>query len=563
MELTVCPYCYKQYKRITERHLAKHNIQYMKYLEKYEYERYYEKVISDFFWKFYRPNKYKFIEQVYSYDTKGFIWVTKYTMDKKELINDKASIESNQLSQPVIINKKRKFPLSNNDFVQHLRLERTIGIYSYTKDTTFLTFDIDEDNMKYVQIINSTLRNYGIEENQILISYSGNKGYHITIFFNAPILKIIAKKLFDLILWSAELETCKRDNGANVIEAMGVTNQGVKLPLSLNRKNTRMKKDSNSLAKEEKENFCFLINRYGRQHYTLYKIESMLKIETKKVNDIIDKIEVKKALCNKNVLSVNETVHFNKRNLFEETSALLNEPIQAKQRHRTLLKIAIYNKSIGLISDENERILINYVSNPNIKHQCDTSICESVREIKSIIKTIYNSDKYKFCLGLEGLSFTKDEIVEILSVNDKHLRKFYFIMFIQYKMFADKKSGEFFMTYESFKNAINLNGKVINKNLLKLEELGKIQFIRKGVRNYKADKIQNLPNIYKLKNDCFSENEEIQYRLLKLEKEDSSDITFVNFEMMCAKVLSKTEIKRYFSQPKEILKFKYQKLVEI
>jgi spore coat polysaccharide biosynthesis protein SpsF (cytidylyltransferase family) len=108
-----------------------------------------------------------------------------------------------------------------------------------------------------------------------------------------------------------------------------------------------------------------------------------------------------------------------------------------------------------------------------------------------------------------------------------------------------------------------MNGKTINERLSRLEELNKIEFVRKGERDYCVSEIKNKPNIYKLKYNQTSDEKDKKYKLLRMTKDTNPDVTYDNFEMMCSKVFNKDEIVGYFSMPNTILKYKYQKLVEI
>lgn len=584
--LVRCPYCHAEYKKITANHLVKHNIDYLDFLKEYDSGKYYLKVLSEFIWDFYKPCISKFIEQVYSVETKKYIWITKYAMSKKAIDEffERCKNDAEYSNRLQMLSNTRNYPFCKSDIIKHIKKERTIGIYTYSKETTFLTFDIDEDNMKYVEEIYYELKRVGIDDNQILMSWSGNKGYHITVFFNNPILKSKVNRLFNLIMWSTGISDIIRENGSKVVESRGTSNQAVKIPFSINRKNKveyrqiKNHDDWTIRTKEGKGNYCFLINEYGGETDTLNKIVEMQKIEISTIDKIISDLEEEKAFYEAMEKRTTETYKdelkeieikklANKVDIIRNgIEALLCKPIEAKERNKTLLKIAIYNKSNNMSSGDNERFLINYTTDKNINHKFETAMDENIREIKSIIKTIYYSEtanKYQIFGELKELSFTRNEIFEILSIKEKHLRKFYFIMFTHYKMFGNKRDNQFFMTYETIKKSLDINGKTINNRLTALEELNKIEFVRKGEWDNCIGKIKNKPNIYKLKyNQVYEETDKV-YKLSRKSKDTYDVITFKNFEMMCAKVLSKDEIIEYFNMPKSILKYKNQKLVDI
>lgn len=586
VDLIKCPYCGAEQKKLTPIHLKKHNISYIDYLKEYDKDRYYLKIVTDFIWDFYKPCTSKYIEQVYSKDSREYCWMTKYAMSSKYLeelkeIAEKEAIESNELMR---LNSTRPFPFGKSDIMKHLKKETTVGIYTTDGNSSFLTFDIDEDNLDYVESIYNSLCHCGIQDNQILLSYSGNKGYHISIFFDKSMQKAVLRKLYDLILWESNLLDVKRKNGTDVIEARGITNQAVKLPLSINRKNKleyrkiKCWQDIEYRYKTGKGNFCYLISQYGGEIDTIKKVTSMQKIASNKIKDIInnlnEEVQFYNSIPGNEIRQVGEIVneidlrgfYNNERDIENSIENLLSKPIMSGERNKTLLKIAIYNKSLNMTAAENQKYLIEFTTNKKIKHEFGTSIDENIREIKAMIETIYNSNtayKYKISTDIKDISFTRNEILEILTVKSKPLRKLYFVMFTHFKLYGNKSNNQFYMTYERIRHLLHIDGTIINKELLELEKQNKIFFIRKGEKDNESLESRNLPNIYMLNYKIQSNEKDMTYKLLCTERSSSDDVAYVNFEMMCAKVLKIIEIKEYFGDASKVLKYKYQKLYEM
>lgn len=580
-----CPYCNAELKKITVNHLKKHNINYNDYLKEYEEDKYYILVVSEFIWNFYKPSTNKYIEQIYFQSVKKYDWITKYAMGKSYLESEIEKVKNGAIqSQRLMkLNRTRPYPFTKSDIVKHLKKETTIGIYNTSEKSSFLTFDIDEDNLDYVESIYNNLICFGIEDDEILISYSGNKGYHITLFFSKPISKIKLRKLFNMILREANLFGAKRENSSEVIEARGISDQAVKLPLSINRKNeveyTKISnwEDWEKRQSEGKGNYCYLINEYGCEISTLEKIQDMKKIDSDKILEIIEdfseeilfKGDIEESKINEFEELIEETnvqaFAMNEDEINTSIEAKLEKAIEPNERNKTLLQIAIYNKSKGMSAEDNEKFLINFSSDE--KHKFKTSMEENIREINSMINTIYFSDKaykYKISTCIKDLAFTKNEILEILTIKEKPLRKLYFVMFTHFKLYGNKNTNEFYMKYERIRNLLNIDGTAINKGLIALEKQNKILFIRKGEKDKESSKCRNLANIYTLVYKIKEDDTKKEYKLLCTKKENkNNEVTYINFEMMCAKALSKEEIKKYFSNSVKILKYKYQKLQEM
>ncbi|MBU9711369.1 TOTE conflict system archaeo-eukaryotic primase domain-containing protein [Evansella tamaricis] len=77
---------------------------------------------------------------------------------------------------------------------QHIEGDRTIGCFYCGKGSKFLCFDIDDkEPIKTLGII-STLKRIGFPKEHIHVEDSGNKGYHVWLFFDdtLPIEKLVS-----------------------------------------------------------------------------------------------------------------------------------------------------------------------------------------------------------------------------------------------------------------------------------------------------------------------------------------------------------------------------------
>lgn len=581
MYIEKCPYCQKEFKKITANHLkSQHNIEYLQYLKEHKPEEYYYAYVSKWIMEFYRPVLNKFIEQVPSFKEEKYNWITKYTFsskeEKEETLQDVmvGSLEYKQIMQ------KRPWYFSKNDIIEHLKLERTLGIFPYDNASHFLVFDIDIFNPKIMLSIFCALKRLGFNENEILMNWSGGKGYHLAIFFNKAILKKELRDFFDIVLIEAGwFEDNLRGNGSPLIEGRGITEQGVKLPLSLNRKETIIK--CGDIRVKSSNKYCFLTDEFGKKVDTISKLESMKKVDIQRIKHIIHKYKSKPNNYFKEVESHKNEMVENKVKQLEDVVAsvnidafnktteqinisierILDIPIEPGNRNKTLLKIAVWNKTRGLSAEENEKFLIEF-SGKEI-HNFRTSIEENNKEIQNIMQTIYFSDKaykYRISATIKDISYSKEDILEILSVKDEKLRKVYFAIFTHFKMYGDKHTKEFFMTYETLGKLLNLNGKDINKRLVELEKFNKIKFLRKGEKDSKGDR--NLPNKYYFVYDMKESIETEKYKLFCKDNE-LDNVIYVNFKMTCAKILSQNEIREHFKNYKEVAKYKYQKLNEV
>ncbi|KIL38495.1 hypothetical protein SD70_26010 [Gordoniibacillus kamchatkensis] len=132
---------------------------------------------------------------------------------------------------------KKVTALTDRHLQKHLEGEFTIGTFGGKFKTKFITFDVDfgsnAEMAKWITYkISETLREFGINDHYI--SYSGNKGYHIDLFFEDLILIEHAKKFFDHILIQSDILQYF-DDGQKV-EFRPTDAQGVKIPLGVHQK---------------------------------------------------------------------------------------------------------------------------------------------------------------------------------------------------------------------------------------------------------------------------------------------------------------------------------------
>lgn len=598
-----CPICNKELKTINASHIKTHGMNYWEFIEKYNPEKYKTHVITEFIFNFYNPSRIKFIEQVE--EPKGMYKWTTINIKTKSIRNDEirkiwedASLDDCEKDKHMwsVENEGRKWCFGNSDIKEHLELKKTLGIYSKMNDANcFITFDIDVDDCEIVEKIWDTLNKFGISDGEILASYSGNKGYHISIFMDKNISKKYIGQFASFIIWESGVNNGKRENGADMVEIRGAGAQALKLPLSINKKNPVEYIQIDSIEdwemrnKNGKGNFCYLTNKMCCEIDTLTKINSMKKVSNELIIQIAKYYEEDFSFENNSKINcgIHNSVYGENdvftdmltcdyNNQMEAIKKLLDLPIQSGNRHNTILTIATYNKSVmGMPFEENENMLIEFTGRKY--HKFKTPKNENISEIKSMLKTIYKNDKYVFKSNPKNAFFSKEDILEILSVKGKGLRNIYFSIFLHYKKFVHSGNGEFFMSYPIFHNMLNINEKEISNRLKKLAELDKISFVRKGELYTKEERdslnsgksldegryenYTKKPNIYKIKYEI--KDIEEGNELLCVADDTTSEGIYKNFLLMCSKALTKKEIENLFNNAKEISKFKYQKLKPI
>lgn len=129
-----------------------------------------------------RKDKYKKIKGL---DDKLLdMYVTETSFILKQIYNEDMK-ESAYIFEKLDNKKTNQYFLVKNLMKKHILFEETIGLfanreYGFSK---FITFDVDSKDTKYLKELIMELKRIGIKESNLLVSNSGNKGYHVDLFF--------------------------------------------------------------------------------------------------------------------------------------------------------------------------------------------------------------------------------------------------------------------------------------------------------------------------------------------------------------------------------------------
>lgn len=459
-----CPYCDRTFKRLTANHIKTHNVTWDEYLQEYRCEDYKDNQIVEFLSDFYITVRSKYLI---------------YKLDGKKI--NPITVKENK--------DKNIYKLHNGLLKQHVKQRKTLGIFFPNIGTRLIGLDLDSDNIDHLESVYNAVIQY-IPEECILVTFSGNKGYHIDIFSEDIISRDIVKRFYQLILNDAEL-TDKQ------LELRGANNQGYKLPFGIH---------------QLTQNYCYPCNKFGVE---IIKLDELIKSRRKsKIDNFIDAVNIN---CNSNkvidILSNQDKIDFeeiqntvkpleNYKNLNSEWIASLEEIYRTGfkgvgMRNNYTFKVALYVKCIlGLDENETLKEMLSWMDrcsgykDPKCTFKCD---------IENTVKRIFKNDM-KLVVAAKEIKISRVEIKEILSVLGKTklqtqaLRRLYYMFFLHSKAYGDK-DGCFNLTYDQMEamGARKQRGK-LSKDINILIEYGKIyKYPTKRIARNK-----NAPGKYKL-----------------------------------------------------------------
>ena len=157
--------------------------------------------------------------------------------------------------------------LDNSAIIGHLNQKYAVGIFSAKHGSKFICFDVDLPDPEVVHRVIHGLCLFGFPKEQIYVSSSGGKGYHVEMFFtNLVYLNL----LHDLYLWVLQKEGLDKKK----VEFRPTYTQAIKLPLGKHHKtgNICWYLDRDTLAPIEDQGYVMKIIPMDRD-----RVEKMIQ----------------------------------------------------------------------------------------------------------------------------------------------------------------------------------------------------------------------------------------------------------------------------------------------
>ena len=156
---------------------------------------------------------------------------------------------------------KGKFRLKDKDIWCHLAGKYCIGVFAAGRGARFICFDVDIDDLDIVRKVRDGLVDYGFPAENIYVSASGGKGYHVEMFFDG---EIPVERLREIYMYVTERGHLPRRK----VEFRPAIKQAIKLPLGVHRETRRVCwfLDQNTfepICGDDGYNYVFQIGRLG------------------------------------------------------------------------------------------------------------------------------------------------------------------------------------------------------------------------------------------------------------------------------------------------------------
>lgn len=363
-------------------------------------------------------------------------------------------------------NDPKYWALNDGMLKRHLDGKNTYGVFNANVYNKFITFDVDyaedEAGAKWAtrRLIAILQTNYNIRANDIHVSLSGSKGYHIDLFFGENITVEQAKSFYNMV---------RKDVGVSEseMEFRPSWGQAVKIPLGIHLKTGRR---------------CWFVDRE-----TLEPIESFEYLNDVEPMDsalildaLIELTDEQEAEFERVVRETDTSITVvNESKAFAKVSAILEagQLLQSGTRHNTTVLLASFFNSQGWEREDAVEAIMEILQNtPPEYFSGDLKASKWLAEVERIVGYAFDRG-YKLGNDDRPITIYKSEILAVLDVGTFRQKQVAYAMLITSKRYGKA----FYLTMTTIMKMIGTKARdTVNKAIQKLVRVGFIEYVRKG-----------------------------------------------------------------------------------
>ena len=365
---------------------------------------------------------------------------------------------------------------------EHLDGKRTVCVHAGKWQTIFMTFDVDEDDKEHVRALVLRLAELGIRYEDIHVSTSGNKGYHVDLFFDEPVHKWLIENFYDYVRRDPEI-------AAIHMECRPINSTTIKIPLGINFRTGRR---------------CWYVDRD-----TLAPIEDfgyilgISPMSGAMFRELVRKLNKQRMLEDLAIAKVNTELEKKQPKVIAGDGVRItgykNEPVitHPGERHNLTLRKAVWLRSVGADEDQIYEELWRWTErqNQDLISSSWQQIDDDIREITgAVMRNIAPKlERYK-TIGYGGARLlTEEDIQKILPINKKSSRKVAMLITLYCKAYKSCALG-----LDKIGSIIGLSHPTVQTAVQQLIQDGVINKKKTGGLCYQGDKPVLRPNEYVL-----------------------------------------------------------------
>ncbi|MTW85093.1 hypothetical protein F3157_05400 [Virgibacillus dakarensis] len=386
-------------------------------------------------------------------------------------------------------NKVTKF---NDSMIRtHLKGDLTYGVFAGGFVSRFITFDVDCNNelmsrwiaLKLIDVLETEA---DIPRKDIHVSYSGNKGYHVDLFFSEQI-KVEALQQFyrDVLVSVGELPEGQ-------VEFRPTWSQGVKLPLGVHQKTGNRCLFVNNETLEplsESESYAYLLDIEPIQ------VEFVTDSRIDLTDEQITEFEEIAASTDISVNAIDLSGALHKAAKIIEVGRLT----ESNSRHKVTYTLARFGNTQGWEREETVSVIMDVLlATPREYFSKGSTPDYWESEANRLVDYAYDNDKT--IMGTDRpLTIYKSEILAVLDCGTFRQKQLAYAMLVTSKRYGNT----FYLTINTAMQMIGTKSRQTVENAIKkLVECGFIEYKRKGEIDHALSKevgqARFKPNKYRL-----------------------------------------------------------------
>ncbi|RUL51110.1 hypothetical protein EK386_12945 [Lysinibacillus antri] len=362
---------------------------------------------------------------------------------------------------------------------RHLDGKTTYGIFNGNTVNKFITFDIDyADDSAMARwatfnIIQALESEFNIRSSDIHVSFSGNKGYHVDLYFDKAIKADDAKSFYERVINTAGLPSEK-------VEFRPSYTQAVKLPLGIHQKTGKRCWFVDRETLEPIESFDYLNDVASMDHSLI--LDALIDLSPEQEAEFHKVVE-------RTDIDVNVVTH---QKAQQKVIDIINagQLLHSNSRHETTLLLATFCNTQGYAEDEAVSLIMDILHNTPSDYFSEGSKPEFWRrEAERIVKRAFDCN---YQLGNENKPVTvyKSEILAVLSVGTFRQKQLAYAMLMTSKRYGNT----FYLTVNTAMRMLGTTSRETVQNAIeKLIEVGFIEYVRKGELDMAQSKVRGHP----------------------------------------------------------------------
>ncbi len=384
-----------------------------------------------------------------------------------------------QISDTGYIERKNK--LIDTIVRDHINGKRTIGCFYCNGGTKFMVFDIDEvDDVRAPAII-TILKRLGIKDYDIHLESSGNKGFHIWLFFDQT---LPIKKIVDFGHWVIS----QLGEYASKIELRpeSIKGKGIKLPLGIHKKTKKKTVFLNHNRTKIRDQTKYFLNIKPMPKDDFMKlIDVALTYKDVRTLERLPPESTSKRLTNANEELKDIKIPINQKSSIKKLAMrLITEGISQKDinegngRHSLQFYVALHYKDEGYSKDEVIQLVTDWALIQKQNGMAESSEDHIKRDVYKDVTHIFKYDKGIYDSRGRPFELYESDVLYASQFKNASARKIMLALLIWGRIYH--KNGVFFIDMRTLEEISGITKKTICKYIYAFDKDGAITILEKG-----------------------------------------------------------------------------------